>query len=122
MKNQEVAVIVSGLIELAGISVLVGGILAAMLRALATVIRTREEDVAFRTFRSDVGKSILIGLEFLVAADIIQSVAITRTFQSVGVLGLIVLIRTFLSWSLEVEVSGTWPWRRPQSTAGREEK
>jgi uncharacterized membrane protein len=120
MKNQEIAVIISELIELAGIAVLVGGIVAALLRALATVIRTRQGDVAFRTFRSDVGKAILIGLEFLVAADIIRSIAITRTFQSVGVLGLIVLVRTFLSWSLEVEVSGTWPWNRPRSKAEQE--
>ena len=56
-----------------------------------------------------------VGLEFLVAADIIRSVAIDPTFQSVGVLGLIVLIRTFLSWSLVVEITGGWPWQRAQA-------
>jgi len=61
-----------------------------------------------------VGKSILLGLELLVAADIIRSVAIDPTFASVGVLGLIVAVRTFLSWSLEVEINGKWPWQSLQ--------
>jgi uncharacterized membrane protein len=119
VSNHHGAVIISELIELAGVAVLVGGIVAALLRALATVVRTRHGALAYRTFRSDLGKAILIGLEFLVAADIIRSIAITLTFESVSVLGLIVLVRTFLSWSLEVEVSGTWPWERTRSTAGR---
>jgi uncharacterized membrane protein len=54
----------------------------------------------------------VLGLELLVAADIINSVAISPTFASVGVLGLIVLVRTFLSWVLEVEINGEWPWQR----------
>ena len=54
----------------------------------------------------------MLGLEFLVAADIIRSVAIEPTLQSVGVLGLIVVVRTFLSWSLEIEITGHLPWRR----------
>jgi uncharacterized membrane protein len=58
------------------------------------------------------GRSILLGLEFLVAADIIRTVAVQPSLQNVAVLGLIVLIRTFLSFSLEVEIDGRWPWRR----------
>ena len=58
------------------------------------------------------GRSILLGLEFLVAADIIRTVALQPSLQNVAVLGLIVLIRTFLSFSLEVEIDGRWPWRR----------
>ena len=76
-----------------------------------------------------LGRSILLGLEFLVAADIIRTVAVQPSLQNVAVLGLIVLIRTFLSFSLEVEIDGRWPWRRavlgqtassPQSPASSE--
>ncbi len=69
-------------------------------------------DAAYENLRGDLGRSILLGLEFLVAADIIGTVAVTPTFQSLGVLAAIVLIRTFLSFSLEVEIEGRWPWQR----------
>jgi hypothetical protein len=59
-----------------------------------------------------LGRSILLGLEILVAADIIRTIAITPTFTTVGVLGLIVVVRTFLSFSLEAELDGQWPWRK----------
>jgi uncharacterized membrane protein len=62
--------------------------------------------------RQSLGRVILLGLELLVAADIIRTVATSPTFTSVGVLGLIVVIRTFLSYSLEVEINGRWPWQR----------
>ena len=71
--------------------------------------------MAYHDLRRDLGKAILVGLELLVAADIIRSVAIDPTFATVGVLGLIVLIRTFLSWSLEVEVNGRWLWQSSRS-------
>lgn len=63
-------------------------------------------------FHSGLGRSILLGLEFLVAADIINTVAVEPTIQSLLVLAGIVLIRTFLSFSLEVEIEGRWPWQR----------
>lgn len=63
----------------------------------------------YRQFRQDIGRGILLGLEFLVAADIIRTVAVTPTLNGVLVLGLIVLIRTFLSMALEVEIEGRWP-------------
>ena len=66
---------------------------------------------AFTRFRSDFGRAILLGLEFLVAADIVGTVAIGPTLQDLSVLGLLVLIRTFLSFSLEVEITGRWPWQ-----------
>jgi uncharacterized membrane protein len=71
---------------------------------------TSDWDKAYEGFRSDLGRAILLGLEFLVAADIIGTVAVAPTFQSLGVLAAIVLIRTFLSFSLEVEIEGRWPW------------
>ena len=73
--------------------------------------RRRDPDV-YRTFRRQLGRAILLGLELLVAADIIRTVAITPTLESVAVLAGIVLIRTFLSWSLELEISGAWPWQK----------
>ena len=71
---------------------------------------------SYEEFRSSLGRSILLGLEFLVAGDIIGTVAVEPTFKSLGVLGLIVLIRTFLSFSLEVEIKGHWPWSSGIST------
>ena len=66
----------------------------------------------YRRFRRDLGRGILLGLEFLVAADIIRTVAVTPTLEGVLVLGLIVVIRTFLSMALQVELEGRWPWQR----------
>ena len=97
--------------ELAGVAVLVIGALLAFVTYLIAFFRQRDALIAFHDLRQKVGKSILLGLELLVAADIIRSVAIDPTFASVGVLGLIVAVRTFLSWSLEVEISGKWPWQ-----------
>ena len=98
--------------ELAGVAVLVVGSLIAFLRCIDSLIRFRGGPAAYRHLRLYLGRSIVVGLEILIAADIIRSVAIEPTFASVGVLGLIVLIRTFLSWSLEVEINGEWPWQR----------
>jgi len=71
----------------------------------------------YRSYRQLLGRSILLGLELLVAADIIRTVAVTPTFVSVGVLAIIVLIRTFLSFSLELEITGRWPWQKEISPA-----
>jgi len=102
--------------ELAGLVALVIGAIGAMfgyLRALR--IAPDQRSVAYRQLRKGLGRAILVGLELLVAGDIIRTVTIQPTFQSVGVLGLIVVVRTFLSWSLEVEVNGQWPWRRAET-------
>ena len=66
---------------------------------------------AYQQFKARLGKALLLGLEFLVAADIIRTVALEPTLQNVMILGLLVIIRTFLSWSLVVEIEGRWPWR-----------
>ena len=71
-------------------------------------------------YRADLGRGILLGLELLVAADIIGTVAATPTLRSLAVLGLIVLIRTFLSFSLEVEIEGRLPWRAAEAEAARD--
>jgi uncharacterized membrane protein len=72
----------------------------------------RKSGPVYAPFRRFLGRSILLGLELLVAADIIKTVAISPTLESVIVLGGIVLIRTFLSFSLELEISGRWPWQQ----------
>jgi uncharacterized membrane protein len=72
----------------------------------------------YRSYRQGIGRAILLGLEILVAADIIRTVAISPTFESVGVLAIIVAVRTFLSFTLEVELNGRWPWqKRPSEQA-----
>lgn len=71
---------------------------------------------SYRQFRNSLGRSILLGLEFLIAGDIVRTVAATPTFQSVGILVVIVLVRTFLSFSLELEVTGRLPWDRTDRT------
>jgi uncharacterized membrane protein len=73
----------------------------------------------YTSFRARLGRALLLGLEVLVAADIIRTVALQPTLGNIVVLGLLVLIRTFLSWSLLVEIEGRWPWQRPSVSAGQ---
>ena len=95
----------------------VGVIAVGLLYALVVVVREQTGDQPldrYREFRQTVGRSILLGLELLVAGDIIRTVAVSPSFVSVGVLAIIVLIRTFLSFTLELELTGRWPWsKRP---------
>jgi uncharacterized membrane protein len=116
MTSEHVAALVSTGIDLAGIAALVIGAVLAFLLAGKTLVGTKDAAAAYRGLRRSLGKAILVGLELLVASDIIRSIAIAPSFESVGVLGVIVIIRTFLSWSLEVEVSGRWPWQGPPAT------
>lgn len=105
----EVAEMVGVLFDGVGVAVIVLGTVVATVRLAA--YRRHDTDL-YRQFRQDIGRGILLGLEFLVAADIIRTVAVTPTLQGVLVLGLIVLIRTFLSTALQVELEGRWPWQR----------
>jgi len=111
----EVIETVGKVIDATGVVVIVGG---ALLAAALTVTRRGVAGTRYDSFRRQLGRSILLGLEFLVAADIIRTVAITPTAQSVAVLAGIVVIRTFLSFSLQVEMTGAWPWQRKPSTDG----
>jgi len=106
-------------IEVIGIAVIVGGGLAATTVALRRLMQGLAFDGTYATYRGDLGRAILLGLELLVAADIIGTVAVDPTFGSLGALALIVVIRTFLSFSLEVEVSGHWPWEEGRRSAKR---
>ena len=100
-------------VELVGVLLILSGAAAATARFLAKWASTGL-DTAYREYRQHLGRAILLGLEFLVAGDIINTVAVDPTFRSVGVLAGIVVIRTFLSFSLEVEIEGRWPWNRAQ--------
>jgi len=97
-------------VDAAGVIAVVVGAVLATLFALTRLVRRQGE--VYGKYRRFLGRSILLGLELLVAADIIRTVAVTPTLESVGVLACIVLIRTFLSWSLELEITGRWPWQK----------
>jgi len=103
-------------IDAAGVLVIVAGAVIAFVDC--AVRASRHEHDVYRRFRQRLGQTILLGLELLVAGDIVRTVASSPTLTSVAILASIVLIRTFLSYSLEVEISGRWPWqKRGQSAA-----
>ncbi|MET1087809.1 MAG: DUF1622 domain-containing protein [Arthrobacter sp.] len=108
---------VGQLVDFAGVAVMVIGALISVPLAIRGyqprgLPAGAEKLTVYRSYRQLLGRSILLGLELLVAADIIRTVAVTPTFESVGVLAVIVLIRTFLSFSLELEITGRWPWQK----------
>jgi uncharacterized membrane protein len=93
-----------------GVFVIIGGALVATARLV--IHRQQRTGTSYTLYRQDVGRAILLGLEFLIAGDIIRTVVVAPTLQNVLVLGLIVLIRTFLSLSLQLEIEGKLPWCR----------
>lgn len=97
--------------ELAGVAVLVGGGVIALALYVRDLVR-HEPRSAYERLRQNLGRCILLGLEILIIADIVLTVTIDRTLESALALGLIVLVRTFLSFSLEVELDGKLPWHR----------
>ena len=96
-------------IDAAGVAVIVIGVLISA--GAAGVGLSRHETGIYRRFRQQLGQTILLGLELLVVGDIVRTVAAEPTLTSVAILAIIVLIRTFLSFSLEVELTGRWPWQ-----------
>ena len=103
-------------IEILAVVIIVVAIFYSMARySLNALLRPeRKLEDRFRRLKASLGRSLLLGLEILVAADIVRTVALEATLQSVAVLGLLVLIRTFLSWALVVEIEGRWPWQPPR--------
>ena len=106
----EIVELVGKVIDGVGVAIIAVGTVVAAGVAVNQLVR-RSPDV-YRGFRQRLGRSILLGLEFLVAADIIRTVAVTPNASSVAVLAGIVAIRTFLSFSLELEITGRWPWQK----------
>lgn len=105
-------------IELGGIAVIVVGTAAPLLALVWSWRPGGDRSGAYGRTRRAIGRSILLGLELLVAGDIIRTVAVSPTFSSIGVLAGVVLIRTFLSFTLELEINGRWPWQKRDQAAG----
>jgi uncharacterized membrane protein len=100
--------VASLVIEVLAVAIIVGGIAFASI----TFLLRRAPADRYTSYRARLGRALLVGLEVLVAADIIRTVALEPTLGNVIVLGMLVLIRTFLSWSLVVEIEGRWPWQQ----------
>ena len=98
-------------IELVGITIIVAGAVVTTVIFVGLLLKERALEDCFQKYRSAFGKAVLLGLEFLVASDIVSTVAVGLTFRDLGLLGILVLIRTFLSFALEAEINGHWPWR-----------
>jgi uncharacterized membrane protein len=103
----------AALAEMLGIIVILGFALYTLAYAGLQLLRKKGSQNLYRDVRHRLGRGILLGLEFLVAADIIHTVAVELSYHSVGLLAVVLLIRTFLSFTLEVELDGRWPWQRP---------
>jgi len=110
---------VAELFEAIGAFVLFGGLLFCVGLAVRTLRRSHDGQLAYQVMRESFGGVILLGLEILVAADLVRTVAVAPTRENVVVLAIIVLIRTVLSFSLEVEIEGVAPWRRAAMGGGR---
>ena len=106
-------------IELLAVLVIVAGVVLVMVRhgTIRYVFRLDDQG-ALRKYRQQLGKPLLLALELLVAADVIRTVALEPTLDNVAVLGLLVLVRTALSWSLSVEMEGRWPWQAGKGPSG----
>jgi uncharacterized membrane protein len=114
---QDVVDTTSQVIDAAGVIVVVAGLAIATGTFLLAQRHRSSQTTAYRGYRQQVGKAILLGLEFLVAADIIRTIAVDPTFAGVGVLAVVVAVRTFLSFALEVELEGRWPWQSHSSAS-----
>ena len=106
-------------VEGAAIAVIILGIVIATGHYIFNLFRKQRSVETYNSYRHALARTLLLSLEFLVAADIVRTVIIDEpSFVNIGVLGLIILIRTFLSWALEVEINGRWPWQGPSTVEG----
>lgn len=105
-------------IETIGVLVIIIGSAISSIRFLMS-FRNQAEGVAYRIYRRQLGRSIILGLEFLIAGDIIRTVVVADTLTNILILGLIILIRTFLSFTLHLEVEGHWPWQPAKDDENR---
>jgi uncharacterized membrane protein len=103
--------VVGGVIEIFGVLVIVLGIMWSTY----LFMYRRDAGLHYEAYKIRIGRSLLLGLEVLVAADIVKTIALELTFLSLGLLAGLVLVRTFLSWTLVLEIEGRWPWQRERS-------
>jgi uncharacterized membrane protein len=107
-------------IEVLAVAVIVAAVIVvAVRRGTARYLFRPGTQGAYESYKLQLGKALLLGLEFLVAADVVRTVTLRPTLNNVAVLGLLVFIRTFLSWSLVVEIEGRWPWQAKAETCNR---
>lgn len=107
-------------IELVAVAILAGGVAYVLGTAVLRALRQADRATVYRETRESLGRVLLLGLEVLIAADIIATVALELTLRNVAALGLLVLVRTFLSWTIEVETDGRWPWQAAARSAPAE--
>ena len=99
-------------VSMFGTAVLVGGFVIVTIHFIYSLMRTGGLRASYERYREGLGRTILLGLEILIIADVIETIAFNPTLEGLGVLVIIVLVRTFLGWALEVELDGVWPWQR----------
>jgi uncharacterized membrane protein len=107
-------------VEAAGAGIMVLGGLGSFAVFVPRALRPNTRQQAYDALRRNLGRCILLGLEVLIVADIVRTIIVDPTIESVAVLGIIVVIRILLSFALEVEIDGLWPWRRWQLDRSRE--
>jgi uncharacterized membrane protein len=120
VETQGIIFVISEVIDFTGVAIIALGALLGVIRCAQDLLRQERAGDAYSRLRTFLGRSLLLGLEFLVAGDIIKTVAIEPTLDSVVVLAIIVLVRTVLSLSIGVEIDGRWPWQ-PAQQAGMTE-
>ena len=100
-------------VEAAAVLLLLAGLIISTVRYFYGIAQ-KEGEKAYLAYRRNLGRTLLLTLEFLIAADILETVAVEKTLESLLLLGGLVIVRTFLSFALEVEVNGRWPWQGQQ--------
>jgi uncharacterized membrane protein len=114
VESQKIIFTIGEVIDFAGVTIIALGALTGVILCARGLLQQERAVDAYNHVRTFLGRSLLLGLEFLVAGDIIKTVAIKPTFDSVIVLAIIVLVRTVLSLSIDVEIDGRWPWQAAQ--------
>ncbi len=114
---------ISGLIRAIGVAIDVLGvaiIVIGIVWSSSALLRQRMRGEFYDTYKISIGRSLLLGLEILVAADIVKTIALSPSFSSLGVLGGLIVIRTFLGWTLILEIEGRWPWQSERSRSAHD--
>ena len=111
MDLKSVVEVIGAVVEFVGVAVIVIGAFVGLVLYLARLFRGHDKADSYNSVRRDVGRALLLGLEFLVAGDIIRTVVGTISFESLGLLAGVVAIRTFLSFTITAEIEGRWPWQ-----------
>ena len=106
-------------ISLLAVVVILGGFVLSSVR-YARRYRTGHLETNFRTYRIELGRALTLGLEILVLGDVIETITVEPTYQSLGFLGFLVVVRTVVSWTLSLEVEGHWPWQSPAEPGGEQ--